>query len=315
MKYVIGIDSGGTNYRLRAASLDGTILGSYVGRPASIYSLENDELIERIGANIDALLETFGGRKEDALYILCGTTGADSDEDVEQIHRVYSSLPGFDCPVRILNDVQLAHYAVIGGPGVLIISGTGTIAYAVDAEGNEVRSGGWLFSILGDEGSGAWVSRMALRQLGRFYDGILPRSPLISKVEETLEIQGRDGLNQVASAMAKRPWRTPKLGQLVDEAALEGDDIAIMILTKAAEESFAVMKDAVDALQLDKKDPCFKLGLWGSNLLKSPVLKKRFLELTQAHYPSAKVLYPARESIDGAVELAINEARQLQVQE
>ena len=185
MKYVIGIDSGGTNYRLRAASLDGTILGSYVGRPASIYSLENDELIERIGANIDALLETFGGRREDALYILCGTTGADSDEDVEQIHRVYSSLPGFDCPVRILNDVQLAHYAVIGGPGVLIISGTGTIAYAVDAEGNEVRSGGWLFSILGDEGSGAWVSRMALRQLGRFYDGILPRSPLISKVEET----------------------------------------------------------------------------------------------------------------------------------
>lgn len=307
MKYVIGIDSGGTNYRLKACTLDGIELGYYVGKPASIYALDKSELIRRINDNIDCLLKTFSGRREDAVFILCGTTGLDSKEDEDAIFDIYANLKGFSCPVRVLNDAELAHYTVTGGEGVLIISGTGTIAYAKDRNGNCARSGGWLFTILGDEGSGAWVSRMALRQLGRFYDGAIPRSPLIEEIEKTLDIHDRNGLNSLASRMGNRPWGTPALGMIVDESASRGDKIASRILEQAAMETFNVVADVVTALGLESLGQDFKLGLWGSNLLKSSMLKSKFLELVTKQYPEVRIVFPVKESIDGAVELAIKE--------
>lgn len=66
--------------------------------------------------------------------------------------------------VRALSDVELAHEAAFaGGPGVLVIAGTGAIAYARDARGRSARAGG-LGALLGDEGSGFWIGRQALRE-------------------------------------------------------------------------------------------------------------------------------------------------------
>lgn len=311
MDYVIGIDSGGTNYRLKAADLSGKVLGCYTGLPASIYALDRESLVMRIEANVDALLATFGGRRGDCRYILCGTTGVDSDEDERQLMGIYNSLPGFTCPAKVINDAQLAHYTVTGGEGALVISGTGTIAYACDGEGNTARSGGWLFSIMGDEGSGAWVSRMALRQLGRHYDGAISRSVLIDLVEAELDLHSREDLNRLASRMGERPWGAPKLGSIVDRADHEGDPIAHSILEKAAGETFSVVKDAIETLQLDRKCRNFKLGMWGSNLLKSDTIRESFIALARSAYPECRILMPERESIDGALELALNGAKEL----
>ena len=156
MKYVIGIDSGGTNYRIKASALDGTVLGYFVGNEANHYHNTKEEMMKRINSHFSSLLQSFDGKKEDCEYIVCGTTGLDSPQDGEFLEACYRSLEGFHCPVRVINDAELAHYTVTGGEGVLIISGTGSIAFASDKQGNHARSGGYLFTILGDEGSGSW---------------------------------------------------------------------------------------------------------------------------------------------------------------
>ncbi len=312
MKYVIGIDSGGTNYRLKACDLEGNELGYYVGIPANHYSVQGQALLDRINSNIDGLLATFNGRREDAAYILCGTTGVDSDEDALSLHNVYSSLDGFNCPVKVINDAELAHYTVTGGYGVLLISGTGAIAFARSRDERSARAGGWLFTIMGDEGSGAWVTRTALRYLGRFYDGAIPRDELVTMLEREVNVSDRNGLNCLASRMGTKPWYVPSLGYVVDSAAKIGNKAAISIMQRAAREVFNIVVDVVNSLKLDEAEPDFNLGLWGSNILKSKTMLDFFLSLVKEKYPKAVICFPEKESIDGAVELALKSVKGMQ---
>ena len=70
---------------------------------------------------------------------------------------------GYKARVVVVNDALVALEAAIpGGPGVVIISGTGSIAYGRNAAGEAARAGGWGY-VLGDEGSGYWIGRAALR--------------------------------------------------------------------------------------------------------------------------------------------------------
>ena len=56
MKYILGIDSGGTKYLVRACTPEGGVVAEYVGPPAPHYRLEREEVIKRVNANIDACL-------------------------------------------------------------------------------------------------------------------------------------------------------------------------------------------------------------------------------------------------------------------
>ena len=308
MKYVIGIDSGGTKYRILACSLEGKKLGAYEGTAGTYYSLTREELLRRVNGNLDSCLAGFGGRREDCAYLVCGTTGLDSEEDGIFLTEFYGGLEGFHCPVLCINDAELVHYTVIGGAGVLVISGTGSIAFGRNHRGESARAGGWLFSIMGDEGSGSWVSRQALRQLGRWFDGAVPDGPLFRIIRESLAIAARKDLMDYSARLLAPPRESPKLGPLVDRAAEEGDLIAIGIIEAAAGEIFNLVRDTVAMLCMEK-DAELKIGLWGSNILNSPLHQRAFRRLAAASYPQAEILTPKRSAVEGAVEMALERRR------
>lgn len=304
MEYVIGIDSGGTHFRVMAADLQGRTLGLYVGEPANHYCVSEEETLRRVNSYLDECLRQFGGRREECRFFVVGTTGLDSEADGALLRTLYSSLPGFQCPIRVMNDAELAHYTVTNGHGVLVISGTGSIAFARDRAGRTARAGGWMFSILGDEGSGAWVSKRALRQLARWFDGAAAEGPLIRSLRSTLSIQNREDLNALGISMRRPPWNTPQLGKLVNEAAEQGDADAEQILHEAAVEILHIVEDVVRALNLEQSEPDFTLGVWGSNIVKSPLLYNHFCALIRKRFPQAKVVLPQRTATEGAVSMA-----------
>jgi len=89
-----------------------------------------------------------------------GSTGLWGPESLATARRLLRSWAG---RVAAVSDVELAHAAAFGGgPGLLLVAGTGSIAVARDRRGRWRRAGGWG-QLLGDEGSGFWIGRAALR--------------------------------------------------------------------------------------------------------------------------------------------------------
>lgn len=304
MRFVIGIDSGGTNYRVRASDLLGNKLGEYIGETANHYYLDYGEVLRRINYSIDSCLKQFSGKREDCCYLVCGTTGLDSDEDAVLLNHIYATLSDMKCPVRCMNDVELAHYTVTHGEGVLIISGTGAIAYGKNSKGETACVGGWPISIMGEEGSGTWVTRHALRHMARFFDRVVPESPLIKKIEESLQIYTPKQLNDLSMSVTEELEKQPQLGTVVDEAANEGDIWAIQLMEKAAEATLGLLTELIESLEVDKQTD-FLVGIWGSNILNSQVHLNTFRKLLFERYPNATVKIPDCTALDGAIKLAL----------
>ncbi len=104
--------------------------------------------------------------------------------------------------VRVISDVELAHEAAFGGgPGVLVIAGTGSIAYGRSARGKSARAGG-LGAYLGDEGSGFWLGREALREprLAKYF----PESLALRLAHEPKPIRAIAGLAPTVLRLARK---------------------------------------------------------------------------------------------------------------
>jgi N-acetylglucosamine kinase-like BadF-type ATPase len=138
--------------------------------------------------------------------------------------------------------LQLTHDAAIaldgalaGEPGIIVIAGTGSIAYGRDASGITVRTGGWGH-VFGDEGSAFDITRQALRAALRHEEGWGPRTALASIL---LEASGAANMNQLlhwAYTDAFPKQRLAAWAPLVDHAAASGDSIAIEILRGAGQQ-------------------------------------------------------------------------------
>jgi len=308
MKYILGVDSGGTKYQVRAMALDGTVLADYIGVPCRHYQIGEEETLRRIEQNMTDCLALFGGKREDCLAIAAGVSGIDSEEDEAILHRIYHSLAGFTCPVRCLNDAEMTHYTVTGGTGVLVIAGTGSIAFGRNSQGESMRVGGWLFTILSDEGSGSYITRKAMFWYSRYLDGVIPETELIRLIKGQLGNLGRKDLMLFATDIATPPWTTPSLSIEVNQAALNGDPYALEILEDAAKCTFSLADAAIEKLRLQQEKE-LRVGVWGSAIVKSRLHLENFTRLVKEKYPEAKVLLPEKEAVDGACMMALEMAK------
>lgn len=77
----------------------------------------------------------------------------------------------FSGPVTFSSDVEMACTGAFAGhAGILLLSGTGSVAWATDGRGNQDKVGGWG-GLFGDEGSAFWIGRQALSLVTMILDG------------------------------------------------------------------------------------------------------------------------------------------------
>jgi len=125
--------------------------------------------------------------------------------------------------------------ATAGRPGIIVIAGTGSIAFGRNASGKTARAGGWGY-VFGDEGGGFDIARQALRAALRLEEGWGAATCLHARL---LEATGAASANEVLHRFYTAEWprhRVATLAQLVDEAARAGDPAASVILANAAEQ-------------------------------------------------------------------------------
>ena len=294
MRHVIGIDAGGTKTVGLLADETGTVLAKAIGDGANL--LVHGELVveKSLFQVIDALDSS---TPVDALCL--GIAGVDRPGEEEVIRGVLRRL-GIRHEVLVVNDPTVA--LVAGAPdgiGIVVVSGTGSIAYGIDPAGKTARSGGWGY-LLGDEGSAFWLGHAAVRLGIRAADGRGPSTTLYDRICSHLEVTVPDGLVAWFYDQELSRHRVARLARIVEEAAVEGDETADRLLDQAARHLVRA-GNAVDR-QLEFQDP-YPLVLAGGVFKACPSLYERVekkLDLAQAQVVRLQV-----EPAAGAVTLAL----------
>src|SRR5687768_13611742 len=230
--YVLGIDAGGTKTVCYLADVNGTIIGEGRGGGANLQAHGELEVEKVLHGVIE---EAVGDRAILPIGVCLGVAGVDRAED-DRIVRAIMRRLGFRAHTLVVNDALVALVAGTGDdPGVVLIAGTGSIAYGVNTEGYAARSGGWGY-VLGDEGSGYWIGRQALTAVVRAADGRGPRTQLTSLILEHFQLTQVAGLVREVYDKGLRRQAVAALGGVVDRARADGDVAASEILRGAGEE-------------------------------------------------------------------------------
>ena len=226
-----------------------------------------------------------------------GLSGYDDDFD--------GALPQFAAKtVRVQHDAPIALAgAVQARPAVVVIAGTGSVAYGEAGDGTSVRVGGWG-SMFGDEGSAFAVARDALAHAMAEDDRGM-RSPL---GDAALAFFDRRNLRELATAALL--GRIPRgelaaFARVVHDAARLGDPDAAAIVAEAASALAALATVAIARLHLTERP--VPVAFAGGSFFNDS-----FVALTRARLgtlaPNALPIAPRYDPVIGAALLAFADA-------
>ena len=300
--HVLGIDAGGTKTVCLLADEDGRVVAESRGQGANLQAAGELEVEKVLHGVMD---EVLSGRDARPAAICLGIAGVDRPGDAATIRGIMGRL-GFLSRTLVVNDALVALEAgAPGQSGVVIVAGTGSIAYGRNGT-RAARSGGWGY-LIGDEGGGFWIGRSALAAAVRQFDGrgpatqltdlILRHMALASPSELIREIYYRDLHRRAISGLAG----------LVQQAADAGDAVSREILTRAAVELTSAAASVIT--RLDMRGDAFPTILGGGVFRGVPSLERAIGVRLSDIAPRSAVRLLQVEPAMGAVRLAVAAAR------
>jgi N-acetylglucosamine kinase-like BadF-type ATPase len=301
--FVIGIDAGGTKTVCQLADETGTVVEETRGPGANLQAVGELE-VEKV---LHGVMErAIGSRGLIPAAICLGIAGVDREEDAGVVDAIMRRI-GHKARVLIVNDALIALEAgVPGEPGVVVIAGTGSIAYGRNARGEAARAGGWGY-VLGDEGSGYWIGRTALRAVLREADRRGERTSLTRRLLKHFDVSKPQDLIHEVYYGGLRPTAIGALAPYVQEAYEEGDVVATGILDGAARELTSSALSVARRLRVDAHLLTFLLA--GGVFKGVPWLVGELRYRLTAAAPTANVRLLDVEPAGGAVRLALAEVR------
>jgi N-acetylglucosamine kinase-like BadF-type ATPase len=204
-------------------------------------------------------------------------------------------------------DARIALTGAVGfSPGVVIIAGTGSVAFGRNASGDESRAGGWGPTI-GDEGSGFWIAREGLSAIVRAHDGRGFATGMTALLCEDYDMCSPDDLPRFVYATTTHTDDIARYGKLVIEAAQAGDEVARDILSRAGSE-LAECVLAV-ARKLHMIDSEFDVAYVGGAFHAGDLLLNPMRMRLNRDAPGATLHPPREEPVRGAARMAMQAAR------
>ncbi|KQR03565.1 ATPase [Arthrobacter sp. Leaf141] len=165
---IIGLDIGGTKtHGIRFE--DGVPVADESAGSSNVQNVSREDAAR----NLAELFAKIGGGPVATVY--AGSGGIDTEDDAAALAALIAPhVPG--ARVTVVHDSRLLLAAGHASTGVAVIAGTGSAAWGRNADGGEARAGGWGY-LLGDEGSGYWLGREAVRySLTQMNKGLAPDS-------------------------------------------------------------------------------------------------------------------------------------------
>lgn len=304
---IIGIDGGQTSTKCILTTREGKLLGSGKGGGLIHFAAAGSHAIY-INAIRDAVYNAFAAAGlppapiEIAGLGLTGIESADTPEANTARDLLSQAIQLSDSPcVTVQNDGVAALYgAHLGQPGVIIISGTGSIALGMNARGQIARAGGWGW-LVGDEGAGVSIGRAAVIAAFHALDHTGPPTQLESMLVSHFGVPRTYDLKRLVYASDFGAKGFAALAPLVSQAALHGDGVARQIIAQAGSD----LANQVQAVLRQLNSDSLPVAPIGGTFEHIVGVRDSFTQSLQHDLPSARVVDPALPPTHGAILMAL----------
>jgi N-acetylglucosamine kinase-like BadF-type ATPase len=259
-----------------------------------------------------------------------GVAGAGRAQVAGTIHKVVAEI--ISGAVDVVGDMEIAMAAAFGsGPGVIVIAGTGSIAYGRNARGHTARAGGWGFAI-SDEGSAYWIGRKAVMELLRAIDqtglasGAARANPAVRDVKEDDQESAAELIPLYRKL--KSAWHLESLAEFVRSAnsapdfamlfpiiaasAADGDvladELAKDTLVAAGAELARLAGIVIQRLFAESGDATIPLAVVGGVFRNSETVRSAFRDEVRQREPRLEINPQVVDPVNGALQMARNGA-------
>jgi glucosamine kinase len=302
LPYFLGIDGGGT--KTTCAVGDEThLLAMATAGPSNIVRVGESQSRQSLQQSVRQACAAAGITPAQVSHTCIGGSGAARPELAEIVRLFLAEI--LPTPIDVVGDMQIALEAAFDtGPGVIVIAGTGSIAYGRDRHGTTARAGGWGFAI-GDEGSAHWIGRAA-----------------VSTVLRASDLSGESSENRASSAFATalcKTWGVSSLNDLaraansvppLDFATLfpavvaSSEDLAAQVLTSAGRELADVAAVVIQRLFAKDQAASVPVAITGGVFRHASLVRQVFYNELRALDPRAEVNPQVVEPVEGALRMA-----------
>ena len=300
MGFFLGIDGGGSKTECVLADEAGAVLARAAGGGTNLRRAQAAELRATLGACLQRLQQTAGLRVLQPEAVCAGFAGAGETQARAKACDVLTEL--LHPPhLYVVGDMEVALEAAVGaGRGVVLVAGTGAIAYGRNDQGRQARAGGRGPFPSGDEGSGFDIGCRAVEAAQRAQEVGGETTRLSESVREGLRQRGIEKLEGCVT-----PESVAEVAALVPrvvEAAHGGDEAARAILEQAAAALASLAVAALRELELLQAE--VSVATTGGVFTQSEEVFARVRERIQRAAPRARVEPLAVAPAEGAVRLA-----------
>ncbi|BDA68956.1 hypothetical protein RIVM261_016360 [Rivularia sp. IAM M-261] len=314
MYNVLGIDGGGTKTVCLLMNSQKQILGRGEVGASNYQSIGANAALISIESAIKAAIEQTGKipGKIEVKAICLGLAGAGRSKDIEVIQAIVRGLQQSpNLPIEWIspNNIIICHdalTALVGGiandVGIVVAAGTGTIVFGRNEQGQTKRVGGWGY-ILGDEGGAYYIAVAGMKAAMRAYDG---RELSTSLVEDFKNKLGLESIEELIEVVYRRGWGVREIASLapvVDNAAVNGDEVAKRIIDEGVRELVKATKVVVTELVGDD----FEIVTVGSVWKGKSNIREKFIASINAEFGNLRVILPRYEPAYGACLLALKQ--------
>jgi N-acetylglucosamine kinase-like BadF-type ATPase len=294
-RLLIGVDAGGSHTTALLADQDGTALGQAHGEPGAVRPGKEGAAADAIADTCRRVLRHLKpGARADVLVVGASGAGAEAPRAALEAALEVAELAA---RVHVTTDAEIALAAAFGAmPGIVLLAGTGSIAWARLPDGDTVRLGG-LGPTLGDHGSGYDLGRQALRAAALAFEGLGPAT----RLRDLLLPDATALFEAVRTQYEVEPRLVALLARLVVEAADTGDVVSKEIVDKGA----AIL--ATHAAALARRFPAganIRVALGGGLLASLDTYRRRVAARVAELAPHVTLMTDPIEPARGAILLA-----------
>jgi N-acetylglucosamine kinase-like BadF-type ATPase len=300
--FYIGVDGGASQSTILLMDKNNSEIIREKKGPTNPFSIGINTTEAVLSTSIKEVAQKAECLLSDCAGICIGSAGIHHPRDAEDLrNRLQNHFQ--QTPIHVTNDFEIA---LVGGTGnlegIIIISGTGSVAYGRSRNNDFVRAGGWGH-LIGDEGSAYYIGKQALISIFETCDSNMEQTLLEEMILTGKNCKDLDDLMFWAYKLATKK-DIADLSMIVDLAYKKGDVTSLKILLNAGKDLFKLLDNIRGRLPF--RNGKIPMLISGGVLLNNALVQSTFLQKALEGYSDISLVTPQNDAAYGAALIAKN---------